>query len=166
MSLKVILIRHGKAESASDAGDDLHRQLTREGVLALEHAFPRAFALLDLPERTECWCSSAVRARQTADIATCACGSVIRTTSGILYDQNVDELMRSLSETDAECVICVGHVPSLEHICERLCGVGLDFQPGAVCAIDIFEGAQCHISHATRPVGRLAWFVQGPVVEG
>ena len=154
MSLKVILIRHGKAESASEGVDDLHRQLTREGALALEHALPRAFALLDLPERTECWCSSAVRARQTADIVTRACGSVIRTTSGILYDQNVDELMRSFSETDAE------------HVCERLCGVSLDFQPGAICAIDIFEDAQRHISHAMRPAGRLAWFVQGPVVEG
>ena len=110
MSLKVILIRHGKAESASEGVDDLHRQLTREGALALAHAFPRAIALLDLPERTECWCSAAVR--------------------------------------------------------ERLCGVSLDFQPGAICAIDIFEDAQRHIGHATRPVGRLAWFVQGPVVEG
>ena len=121
--------------------------------MSLKVILIRAFALLDLPERTECWCSSAVRARQTADIVTRACGSVIRTTSGILYDQNVDELMRSFSETDAECVICVGHVPSLEHVCERLCGVSLDFQPGAIC-------------HAMRPAGRLAWFVQGPVVEG
>ena len=164
MPLKVILVRHGKAETPSADVDDACRSLTTSGVAALESFLPRVLSRVDLPGGTECWTSLAVRAAQTASIVTRSCGCEITVRNQFLYEQDLDEFVRALAETDLGCVIAVGHVPCLENACERLCGERPVFGAGAVCAIDIPDAARPHIRHATRPVGHLAWFVQGPEV--
>ena len=164
MSLLVVLVRHGKAEPGCEEVPDEDRDLTDAGRNALRHSFSRTFSMLDLPVRTEAWVSPARRARETARLVMAATGCSLSNLNRPLYEQNTDELLRSLSQTDNECTIVVGHVPCLERACARLCGEQLDFQPGAVCAIEVPDDARRAIAMAPRPVGRLAWFVQGPEV--
>lgn len=162
MSLLVLLVRHGKAEPSSEGVPDEQRHLTDEGRQALRHTLPRALGMLELPERTEAWVSPATRARETARLVVEAAGCAHVTYNRPLYEQDTDELLRSLSQTDNDCTIVVGHVPSLERVCARLSGERLAFQPGAVCAIEVPDEARHALATAPRPVGRLSWFVQGP----
>ena len=165
MSLLVVLVRHGMAEPATEEVTDEHRMLTEDGREALRKSFAQTFSTLRVPDRTEAWISPARRARETARLVMSASGCNLSNLNRLLYEQNIDELLRSLSQTDNECTIVVGHVPSLERICARLCGQKLRFYPGAVCAIEIPDEARRVIADARCPVGKLNTFIQGPLAE-
>lgn len=165
MSLLVVLVRHGMAEPATEEVTDEFRMLTSDGREALRESFAQTFSTLRIPDRTEAWVSPAQRAKETAHLVMSASGCSLSNLNRPLYEQNIDELLRSLSQTDNDCTIVVGHVPSLERVCTRLCGEQLHFYPGAVCAIEIPDEARRAIAEARRPVGRLTTFVQGPLAE-
>ncbi|HIU24029.1 MAG TPA: hypothetical protein IAD17_03825 [Candidatus Coprovicinus avistercoris] len=165
MSLLVVLVRHGMAEPATEEVTDEFRMLTNDCREALRESFSQTFSTLRVPDRTEAWISPAQRARETAHLVMSATGCNLSNLNRPLYEQNIDELLRSLSQTDNECTIVVGHIPSLERVCERLCGEKFHFYPGAVCAIEIPDEARRVIADARRPVGKLITFVQGPLAE-
>ena len=148
----VVLIRHGEAKSKEFGQTDFERELTGKGKKALAKAYPRSLALVDVTDATELWMSPATRACQTADIANETLGIATRRELSCLYEQDDEAFLQELRRSDADTVVVVGHIPFMEDMCATLCGQYLGFSTGAVAAVNTGKG-----------IGRLAWFVQGPL---
>ena len=152
MSLTVVLIRHGEAKNKRLGQTDFERELTERGAEALREAFPRALDLVDVTDKTELWVSPATRALQTAQIANETLRIETQRELESMYEQNQEAFLRELSQTDADVVVAVGHIPFMEDVAARLCGTYLGFSTGAAAAVSINENGR----------GELEWFVQGP----
>ncbi len=151
MSRTVVLIRHGEAKGKKPGQTDFERELTSKGAEALRRQFPRALSLLEPTEASELWMSPAVRARATAEIANETLGIETQREIEAMYEQDDDEFLDELAQTDADLVVAVGHIPFMEDVCGMLCGQYLGFSTGAAAAIEIGDSGR----------GRLLWFVQG-----
>ena len=162
MALTVVLVRHGEAKAKRLGETDFDRELTEWGATALEGAFPRTMGLVDVTAASELWMSPAVRARQTADIANKTLGIETCREIRALYEQDDDAFIEELSQTNADVVVVVGHIPFMEDVCARLCGQYLGFSTGAAAAISISDKKVRKLGsgHAR---GQLLWFVQGPL---
>lgn len=152
MALKVVLVRHGEAKGKKLGQTDFERELTRDGIRALKEAFPQTFALVEPTQASELWVSTAVRARQTADIANETLGIETIREMPALYEQDHEEFMEALAQTNADLVVVVGHIPFMEDACAMLTGTFLGFSTGAAAAIEMRNSSR----------GHLLWFVQGP----
>ena len=152
MEQTVVLIRHGEAKNKAAGQTDFERALTDAGAAALRAHFPRALSLVDATDKSELWASTALRARQTADIANEALGIQEYRELECMYAQDQAAFLKQLALSCADVVVAVGHIPFMEDMCARLCGQYLGFSTGAAAAV--------RISDAGR--GRLLWFVQGP----
>ena len=161
----LVLVRHGKAQSAAPGQADIERTLTVEGraALASSRGFSRTFSLLSDEERENAviWTSPAVRAQQTAQEVAEAVGlhtilgdrKVVTCES--LLSQDGDAFLAELDRVNAGCLIAVGHIPFMETMTEFLTGAEISFKPGAAAAIKMGK--------TIKPgKARLAWFVQGP----
>ena len=127
----LILVRHGQAEPSSAAVPDIERSLTDAGRAALAgpQGFPRTFALLSSDER--------------------------RTSYSYLFDQDEQRFIEHVRQTDADCLIVVGHIPFVDRVTEYLTGSRLSFRPGAAAAL--------RLDHSLDPCqSEVIWFVQGP----
>lgn len=158
---KLILVRHGKAQGLQPGQSDFDRALTDEArsVLASVDGFMRSFYLLDAHSASHAtlWSSPAVRAMQTAhevDLALGAGHDIVPVDS--IWEQDADTFADQIAATDADCLIAVGHIPMLNDMIERLCGMELSLKPGGMAAIDMDE---------TGRTGELEWFVQGPAID-
>ncbi|MBR3226239.1 MAG: histidine phosphatase family protein [Atopobiaceae bacterium] len=152
MALKIVLVRHGDAKSKKLGQTDHERELTKRGVAALREAFPQTFSLVEPTIASELWVSTAIRARQTADIANETLGIEMVRLREYLYEQDHQEFLDEISQTNADLVVVVGHIPFVEDACYQLIGTSLGFSTGAAAAIELSEQGR----------GRLLWFVQGP----
>ena len=149
----LVLVRHGDAEPAVEGVDGSLRNLTRAGSDALAAAYPSVFSKLD-PTGVEVWSSPAVRALQTAEIASRAMGISDIETHQSLYDQNLDAFLAELDAAKAPTVVVVGHVPFMDRLVERLLGEPHPFGKGAVAALDMPSDPT---NHAT-----LLWSADAP----
>ncbi len=161
MALTVVLVRHGEAKRKMLGETDFDRELTEWGTKALEEAFPRTMGLVDVTAASELWVSTAVRARQTAEIANKTLGIETFREMHALYDQDDDAFLVELSKSNADVVVVVGHIPFMEDVCARLCGHYLGFSTGAAAAISISDKKVRKLA-SDRVRGDLLWFVQGP----
>lgn len=152
MGLKVVLVRHGEAKSKKLGQTDFDRELTKKGARALAEAFPETFGLVEPTLASELWVSPAVRARQTADIANETLGIEIIREQRFLYEQDQQSFLNALSDTNADLVVVVGHIPFMEDTCALLTGTFLGFSTGGAACVEMGLGSR----------GRLLWFVQGP----
>ena len=119
----------------------------------------RSFYLLDAHSSSHAtlWSSPAVRAMQTAEEVDRALGGWLTTVPvDSLWEQDEAAFADQLAQTDADCLIAVGHIPFMERMVERLTGVKLALKPGGMATVDL---------DADGRSGTLAWFVQGPEVE-
>lgn len=161
MIKKLILVRHGKAAPTAPGQADFDRELTDAGraALASVDGFMRTFYLLDAHSASHAtlWSSPAARAMQTAAEVNRALGGEIDTVPvDTLWEQDEEAFLQQLAETDADCLIAVGHIPFMNNMVERLTGITLSLKPGGMATIDLEEdGAN----------GALDWFVQGPPVK-
>lgn len=163
MALTVVLVRHGEAKNKRLGQTDFERELTDWGIRALEESFPRTMGLVDVTSASELWVSSAVRARQTAEIANKTLGIETYRELRSLYEQDDEAFYEELSQTNADVVVVVGHIPFMEDACARLCGQYLGFSTGAAAAVTIDDASVRGIAEGLGR-GRLQWFVQGPAV--
>lgn len=154
MEQTVVLIRHGDAMGKALGQTDFERTLSDAGADALRAHFPRALSLVDVTDASELWVSTAVRARQTADIANDTLGIEKVRELDCMYAQDQDAFLEELEACTADVVVAVGHIPFMEDMCATLCGQYLGFATGAAAAVRINEFGR----------GRLEWFVQGPAV--
>ncbi|MBO7674813.1 MAG: histidine phosphatase family protein [Atopobiaceae bacterium] len=152
MGRVVVLVRHGEAKNKKLGQSDFDRELTKKGAEALRAAFPQTFGLLEPTDKSELWVSSAVRARQTADIANETLAIQTIREMPALYDQDYEAFMSELAQTTADLVVVVGHIPFMEDACDMLTHTFLGFSTGAAAAILLDDNLR----------GRLLWFMQGP----
>ena len=163
MALTIVLIRHGEAKLKELGQTDFERELTDAGAKALREAFPRTLSLVDVTSATELWMSPAARARATAAIANETLGIETCREVRSMYAQDQGEFLRELSQTNADVIVAVGHIPFMEDMCARLCGQYLGFSTGAAAAVEIDDRAVRGLGSGLGR-GRLKWFVQGPEV--
>lgn len=166
MSVTLVLVRHGVAQSTAEAGSDFARRLTPEGREVLGMAFPKAFSLLDVPEGgVELWVSPAVRAQETADEVERLIPVAERRDSDALFFQDVggivDEIGERLAEDRSGVVVIVGHIPSVEDLTVLFGGVQTDYSPGTVAAFQL--DPDLSMLEQGRPAGMMLWYVRAPV---
>lgn len=167
MARTLVLVRHGKAESAREGVADINRSLTPEGMRALEEAFPQVFGLLKASglagaEPVALWSSPALRARHTTErvigglkAAGVATGSIELHES--LWHQDAEAFVEELAGASGEgCIVAVGHIPFMENMLERLSGNSISIKPGGVAALSLTGSL-----YENTPA-RLEWFIQGP----
>lgn len=156
MSQTVVLVRHGDAKGKKLGQTDFERELTKKGVRALEEAFPQTFGNLKPTQKSELWVSTAVRARQTAQIANETLGIKTIRELQFLYEQDDRAFMEELAQNQgqADLIVVVGHIPFVEDACYMLTHTYLNFSTGAAAAVELDDNLR----------GELAWFIQGPSV--
>jgi len=137
---EVILIRHAKSDWGNAALPDHERPLNARGMrdapamaawLAQQHAAPDVVI-----------CSTAVRARDTADQFIAAFGldheKVVRTKDVYHADvQDILDLIAWIPKDDDRCVLLVGHNPTFTYVLNALAEMDMDNMP--TCSIAIIQ---------------------------
>ena len=120
--MKLLLVRHGKAEDVSPSGSDAERVLSESGKRRMKK-IARALSFI-AKEPTTIATSPLVRAQQTAEILAHEfddCDVTVR--SDLELGASTKELVTWLSEFDASSsVLCVGHEPGLSELDTTLLG--------------------------------------------
>ena len=158
MIRKLILIRHGDAENRRYGESDAERRLTKRGLEALKREYPALLApLADEADELQVWCSEAVRARQTAEVACDALGIPHERIEyhQSLYAQDDDFFFGEIMAADG-VVMAVGHIPFMDDVASELAQRMMSFTKGSIAC---FELTGELLSSA-----KLAWFVRGPRV--
>ncbi|MBP3893727.1 MAG: histidine phosphatase family protein [Atopobiaceae bacterium] len=158
MIRKLVLIRHGDAESRRLGETDAQRRLTARGLEALKRDYPARLAPLadDLAD-IHVWSSEAVRAEQTAQVVCDALGIPYEDIEfhKSLYAQDYDYFYGELSAADG-VVVAVGHIPFMEEVAADLTKRMMSFTKGAVVCVDVPTGSLAH--------AKLLWAERGPKV--
>lgn len=137
------LLRHARAEEATDVRADMDRRLSAEGR-AQARRLGQELRPGGIPADCHVRVSPAVRARQTAAV--------------VLADLNIDEPLvdrRIWEASTAELVevardgfeygkrvLIVGHNPGLESLVHWLCGRLVPMSPGTLVRIDLPHGLE------------------------
>ncbi len=114
--MKVYLLRHGDAQDRSVSGRDEDRELTPAGLDKLEQASRGWRRVLEQVDRV--FCSSLIRARQTAEILhrTAEASEPIAETEQLVpYARPLEtlQLLQGELQSGSEGVACVGHEPHM-----------------------------------------------------
>lgn len=152
--MELILFRHGKAETYSDAKPDFDRELTSIGQKKMKQA-ARGIAGCLFPEgNITIWTSPLVRAKQTAQILKSTFGKranllvVDAVASGTL-----EEIAAEWDGLPEEAVlIIVGHEPMISEWTKALSGAHIAFRPASAASITFDIG--------NRRSGQLSWFMR------
>jgi len=157
MPLSLYLLRHAKAEDGSPGGGDHERALKNRGRKAAALVGEFLARLEESPDLV--LSSSAVRARETAELAVQAGGfhapleirpSVYQATPESLLNE-----LRTLS-SEHQRVLVVGHEPTLSLLIDSLTGSEPAFPTGALARIDFERESWSEL----RPQdGQITWLV-------
>ena len=142
--MKVIIMRHGYAESPSYRSDDFFRALTIEGN---QLAYKAARGLLTIiPHLDRIVTSPIKRARQTAEIF----GEVYQfvpneiTSRSFLADSDVIQYFDKIRNLPGEVILFVGHLPTVSQFVELALPATqsrLSFDPTTVVILEFKAGA-------------------------
>ena len=163
MTLSLYILRHAKAEDATDGRKDHERVLRPRGRRAAR-AVGRFLARIgEVPEKV--LCSDAARARETAEVAREAGGW--RTALELkpeLYGASAGGLLATVqaSSPDARRVLLVGHQPALGLLIATLTGAEPDFPTAALARADFELNAWSALRERT---GTLRWLVTPELLE-
>ncbi len=138
--MDIILMRHGKAESAQVFQSDDARELTTKGRKETETAIPFLKEKLDASRPLLINTSPAARAKQTARIVAEGLGVGNVSECGFVRSGDDDALMQNILQTadDAQLIV-VGHEPHLSFWSGRLFGTPLVFQKGMAAAFRVTQ---------------------------
>jgi len=161
MSRSLYILRHAKAEPLAAEGGDHERVLARRGEKDAALVGRALSALDEAPELV--LCSSAARARQTAELAKAEGDwrAPLALERG-LFDATAETMLARLRALDAgvKRVLLVGHQPSLAQLIALLCGGEPDFPTAALARVDVAGTWSEVAAHG----GRLAWLLTPEVV--
>ena len=134
----VLILRHGQSRSGDVEGGDHDRGLTPQGERDAESVGRQ----LQEDGLTPCGilCSSAVRARKTADIVATHCGFEGEIEErGALYLASVEAYFEALRDQDENCqrVLIVGHNPALEMLLASLTGGPQRLSPASLAQVEL-----------------------------
>jgi phosphohistidine phosphatase len=152
--LTLWLARHGEAVDPDRAASDFDRALTERGRRQLSECMRWLLQRESPPELI--LHSPLVRARQTAETIANEVGMghiPIRVENRLAPGIDTEELLRYLSHTTCERIVCVGHQPDMSRCLSEMVGGGhLHYSPGTIAGV-VF-------SHAiTRGGGHLQWMI-------
>lgn len=158
----LIIVRHAKAETvlSKPDGSDFDRTLTNEGVSNI-----RALSkiLKDLTDHQgykyiKIISSSSERTMQTAgNIAEILNIKDIEANDNLYHGDYYSMLPELISEnTEADCIILVGHNPNVYFLTASLCDVKLDFKKGSFACVSLDEN---------QITGKLKYFVSSDIID-
>jgi phosphohistidine phosphatase len=155
----LLLLRHAKAENDAPGLTDLDRALNERGeteARSIGTFIKQQNLKLDLV-----LCSTAVRARQTAELALAAAQLAV----SVLYDQRIYEtspgrLLEVITEVEngVSTILLVGHNPAMEQLLGALTGRLEPMATGTLARIDFDTDAW---SGVVEDKGSLVW-IQRP----
>jgi phosphohistidine phosphatase len=152
--LTLWLARHGEAVDPERSQADFDRQLTANGRRRLSESTRWLLEREQPPELI--LHSPLVRARQTAETIASEIGIElvpVRVENRLAPGIDTDDLLRYLTSTAVEHVVCVGHQPDMSRCLADMIGGGhLHYSPGTIAAV-VFNGP------IVRNGGYLRWMV-------
>ena len=164
--MRLVILRHAVAVPHGTPGvDEDDRPLTAEGAARMEQG-ARGLLELDVTPRL-ILTSPLPRARQTAEILARACPGKrkppLKMLDALAPGGRREDVYRALAAgRDLECVVLVGHQPSLGEIAGEIAWGSpehyLELKKGGACAIDLDE---------TQPVpkGSVAWLLTPAILR-
>lgn len=157
--LTIWLARHGEAVNPEDATSDYGRVLTDAGRqqlvgmtswLTSREAPPELFLHSPL-----------VRARQTAEVIASVAGAdpgSIRVENRLSPGIDTEALLKALSDTMAERILCVGHQPDTSRcLAEMIGGGNFQYSPGTIARIEFSGPIICGAGYL-RWIADPRWF--------
>lgn len=147
----LLFLRHGKAGQPR-AGDDDARELTDDGIAALEAAAPLWRRLNARPDVV--LSSPLPRALQTAELFCAAVGGTPVTDDRLRPGAGWGDMARAMAEhPDARRVMFVGHEPDLSSATALLTGASsVRMRKGSLAAIEFYGVPE-------PGTGELAWLI-------
>ncbi len=158
-SLRLLIIRHGKAEPAAPSGREWDRRLVARGEA--EAAFVGRAMCERALRPTRLLHSPLVRATQTAEIISRGCGCACERADELTLDAPLAPLLELIAaarggvvrERDAVLAL-VGHNPGLEELAALVCvdlrGRGFALRTGEALVIDFGAGAALEAGERTK----------------
>ena len=155
----LLLLRHAKAENGAPGLTDLNRALNQRGKKEAQSI--GTFIRKQNVEFELVLCSTALRARETAELALAAAEA----SASVHYDQRLYEaspgqLLEVISEVedDVSTVLLVGHNPGMEQLLRALTGEVEEIATGTLAKIELDADAW---SNLLGDKGSLDW-IQRP----
>lgn len=129
--MRLILIRHGQAESTSADGSDFRRALTPDGRERLENAYPSLARYLSAKSSCEVWTSPKIRALQTAEVLCRYMPHVSPEIQPFLEDGDIDAFADAIrNHRHGDTLVIVGHEPYLSDWVRAMTGLDVHFKKG------------------------------------
>lgn len=129
--MRLICLRHGKAENAAINKDDTQRALTAEGKERLEEHYPILARYLTNAGNCQVWTSEKTRARQTAATLCRYMPNVNPDIKPFLTEADFGSFRRAISKCQEEdTVVIIGHEPSLSDWLREMTGLDMRFKKG------------------------------------
>lgn len=126
VSMKLIFLRHAKAEELKNGQKDAERNLTDEGREALHFLGQEISGYFMMQGRVEIWSSDYNRAVQSAEILSKYIPDAAVTTHKSIRKDEFKKLTDRLQATDSDTVIVVGHNPFLEEWFQEITGESVE----------------------------------------
>lgn len=161
----LLVLRHAKAAGSSPSGEDRDRPLTERGERDAK-AMGKCLRKLDvIPDAVIS--STATRARQTAEIVAehCKFKGRIECRDDLYLPTTATLIAAIRGNTDADCLLVVGHNPGLEDLVNQLVAGsagGVHLCTAALARID-FDGDDW--SSVGETSGSLVWLLDPEVVD-
>ncbi|MDO4922491.1 MAG: CHAD domain-containing protein [Peptococcaceae bacterium] len=129
--MRLIFIRHGQAEDATENIGDARRVLTAKGKERLENVYPAFARYLNSKKHCEVWTSPKARALETANVLCRYMPGVKPLTQNFLEEGNFDAFCRAIRAHDhGETLVVVGHEPYLSDWVREMTGLDVHFKKG------------------------------------
>ncbi len=134
-TVRIYLVRHGKADRTA-AGGDAARRLTPEGRARF---FALAGALAEKLQLTRVVTSPLARARETAEILAAATGAPLEEDPELASGRSTARDLLALARRAGAGVALVGHNPEMAEAIVLAAGRDEKVKPGTVAAVDLHE---------------------------
>lgn len=155
----IILFRHGKSDWDADYGHDHERPVAKRGIKAAKQMGSLLAKSKQLPDLAIC--STALRARQTLELASRKGKWDVETHyTDLLYEASTHDIITMLHDHNhsASCIMLVGHEPTWSNLAVRLIGGGsVRFPTAAMAKIDFYFNDWRGLDSSS---GQLQWLLQ------
>ena len=140
--MKIILVRHAKAEDKREDLDDIKRHLTKKGKEKFNDLIPKLKHKLRSVDKKQIvsWSSPANRAMETAGIVIKAINLDKLITHEFIYSGNIDIFKKELEKVEDDMTLLVfGHEPTLSDWVEELTVETIKMKKGAMVSLSVTD---------------------------
>lgn len=155
--MRLVFMRHGKAEDHGVRFTDEDRELTLKGRQKIK-AVTKGIKQLLLPKaQLQIWSSPLPRARQTAQILAKRLGRLPVQEHAEIHTGELANLIQKWTGLAPDTtLVIVGHEPYLSQWAERISGVTLSFKKASAAGFTLTSPQE----------GELVWFLQAKMLAG